>query len=68
VNHDPTSRLSDFEEAVTGCFGGIRTCKALRDEIPEINAYVWLNADGSEGRMLWQQNNFRDAIIDLLRA
>jgi hypothetical protein len=68
VNHDTTSRMFDFEEAVTGCFGGIRTCKALRDEIAEIDAYVWLNADKSEGRMLWQQNRFRDAIVDLLKA
>jgi hypothetical protein len=68
VNHDTTSRQGDFEEAVTGCFGGIRTCKSLRDEIAEIDAYVWLNADKSEGRMLWQQNSFRDAVIDLLKA
>jgi hypothetical protein len=40
----------------------------LRDEIAEIDAYVWLNADKSEGRMLWQQNSFRDAVIDLLKA
>jgi hypothetical protein len=68
VNHDTTSHQGDFEEAVTGHFGGIRTCKALREEIAEIDAYVWLNADKSEGRMLWQQNEFRDTVVDLLKA
>jgi hypothetical protein len=57
VNHDTTSHQGDFEEAVTGHFSGIRTCLALRDEIAEIDAYVWLNADKSEGRMLWSKTN-----------
>jgi hypothetical protein len=67
VNHDTTSYQGDFEEAVTGSVGGIRTCISLREQIAEIDAYVWLNADGSEGRMLWQQNSFRHAIVDILR-
>jgi hypothetical protein len=69
VNHDTTSREGDFEEVVTGYFNGIRTSsKTLRDEIPEIDAYVWLTANNSKPLMFWQQNGFRDLIIDLLKA
>ena len=67
VNHDTTSYEEDFEEAVTGYFNGVRTIvKSLREEIPEIDAYVWLNA-GARNLMFWQQNCFRDTIIDLLK-
>jgi hypothetical protein len=68
VNHDTTSHQGDFEEAVTGCFGGIRTGKSLREEIAEIDAYVWLNANKSKPLMFWQQNSFSDTVVSLLKA
>jgi hypothetical protein len=68
VNHDTTSYEGDFVEAVTGYLGGLRVGKSLREEIPDIDAYVWLNSAKPEKHMFWQQNLFRDTIIDLLKA
>jgi hypothetical protein len=69
VNHDTFSYESDFVEAVTGHLQGLgRVAKGMRDDIPEIDAYVWLNsAPMPEGRIFWKQNSFRDIIIDLLQ-
>lgn len=42
VNHDTHSYHDDFREAVTGYFGSHRTlARRLRDEVPEIDAYLW---------------------------
>jgi hypothetical protein len=43
VNHDTYSYKDDFREVLIGYCGGIRTGKALRDDIPEIDAYVWID-------------------------
>jgi hypothetical protein len=44
VNHDTHSYENDFVEAVAGYLEGLGyTPKSLRDDIPEIDAYVWLN-------------------------
>ena len=68
VNHDTRSYESDFVEAVTGYVEGLgKTARSLRDDIPEIDAYIWLNSTTSETRIFWQQNLFRDTVIDLLQ-
>jgi hypothetical protein len=69
VNHDSHSNECDFVETVTGYIEGLGyASKSVRAEIPEIDGYVWLNAKTPEmPRMLWQQNDFRDTIIDLLK-
>jgi hypothetical protein len=68
VNHDTVSYESDFVEAVTGYVEGLGYGpKSLRASIPEIDAYVWLDPSAPPPRMLWQQNQFRDTIIDLLK-
>lgn len=70
VNHDSTSYEFDFVETITGYVEGLGyASKSVRAEIPEIDAYVWLNAKTPEKqpRMLWQQNHFRDTIVELLK-
>ena len=69
VNHDTTARMADFVEAVTGFIEeiGRYAATSLRKEIPEIDAYVWLNLATPEIRIFWQQNKFRDKIIELLK-
>jgi hypothetical protein len=68
VNHDTVSYESDFVEAVTGYVEGLGYGPtSLRASIPEIDAYIWLDQSASLPRMLWQQNQFRDIIIDLLK-
>jgi hypothetical protein len=69
VNHDSHSYEFDFVETITGYVEGLGyASKSVRAEIPEIDAYVWLNAKtpGTPG-MLWQQNDFRGTIIELLK-
>lgn len=69
VNHDRFSYESDFVEAVTGYVEGLGYMSiGVRADIPEIDAYVWLNSGILPGRRIfWKQNCFRDTIIDLLR-
>jgi hypothetical protein len=68
VNHDTRSYESDFVEAVIGYVEGLgKTARPLRDDIAEIDAYVWLNAATSEAAHFWQQNLFRDTVIELLQ-
>jgi hypothetical protein len=68
VNHDTHSYEGDFVEAVTGYVEGLGyAAKPLRDDIQEIDAYVWLNSATLGKRIFWQQNVFRDTVIDLLR-
>ena len=44
VNHDRRSYEDDFAEAMTGRVSGYRvTEKTVRDRVPEIDAYVWLD-------------------------
>jgi hypothetical protein len=66
VNHDRHSHEFDFVETITGYVEGLGyASKAVRGEVPEIDAYVWLNAKTPETpRMLWQQNDFRDTVIE----
>jgi hypothetical protein len=70
VNHDTTSRMADFVQAVTGYIEelGRYAGTSLRKEMPEIDAYVWLNLAAPETRIFWQQNKFRDTIIALLKG
>jgi hypothetical protein len=69
VNHDTLARRADFVEAVTGYIEelGEYAATSLRKEIPEIDAYVWLNAATPETRIFWRHNEFRDTIIELLK-
>jgi hypothetical protein len=68
VNRDSHSCEDDFVHVVTGYNGLQYEAQSLRKTIPEIDAYVWLDAKTPEKpRMLWQQNHFRDTIIDLLK-
>jgi hypothetical protein len=69
VNHDAFSYEGDFVEAVTGYIEGLGyAAKGVRDEIPEIDAYVWLSSAATpEERIFWKQNCFRDTVIDLLQ-
>jgi hypothetical protein len=69
VNHDTHSYEGDFVEAVTGYIEGLGyASEPLRRRIPEIDAYVWLNSKAQEKpRILWQQNRFRNTVIDLLQ-
>jgi len=43
VNHDAHSYEDDFREVLIGYLDGVRTGKALRDDIPEIDLYVWID-------------------------
>jgi hypothetical protein len=69
VNHDSTSTESDFIETITGYIDGLGyASKSVPAEIPEVDAYVWLDANTPEKpRMFWRQNHFRDGVIDLLK-
>jgi hypothetical protein len=44
INHDAHSDVTDFREVLTGYCQGMRVGKALRDEIPQIDVYLWIDA------------------------
>jgi hypothetical protein len=80
VNHDAYSYEDDFREVLIGYCGGIRTGKALRDDIPEIDAYVWIDRKAnrkSQERIerifrhgdpcTGQQNPLKETVRDLLK-
>jgi hypothetical protein len=72
VNHDTHSRKDDFREVLTGCFGGVRTGQALRDGIPQIDLYLWLDAGATgsiEGfdSIFRHENPLKETIRSLLR-
>ena len=47
VNHDAVSLYDDFAQPITGEIGDLGpVSEAVRDKIPEINAYVWIDASG----------------------
>jgi hypothetical protein len=47
VNHDTVSLYDDFSQAITGEIAGIgRVGTPVRDGIPEIDVYVWVDASG----------------------
>jgi hypothetical protein len=48
VNHDSFSLEDDFTQLITGELGALgRVGKPLRDDIPEIDVYVWMDATGN---------------------
>jgi hypothetical protein len=47
VNHDTMSLYDDFSQAITGEIAGIgQVGTPVRDGIPEIDVYVWVDASG----------------------
>ena len=59
VNHDAHSDVSDFLEVLTGYFGGRRVGNALRDEIPQIDAYLWIDTRTNSRTAEWIERIFR---------
>jgi hypothetical protein len=47
VNHDTVSLYDDFSQAITGEIAGIgQVGTPVRDGIPEIDVYVWVDVSG----------------------
>jgi hypothetical protein len=71
VNHDTVSLEDDFTQIITGEIGGIgRVGKPLRDDIPEIDVYVWLDATGDAVKaappLFRHQNPLKETVRGLL--
>jgi hypothetical protein len=71
VNHDTVSLYDDFSQAITGEIGGIgRVGKPVRDDIPEIDVYVWVEAAApirSFQRLFRHENPLKETVRDLLQ-
>ena len=74
VNHDSYSIEEDFIEAITGCFQGQRVIeKTFRDEILEIDAYVWMARKPRQGggaaptRFLRHESPLKETVRELLQ-
>lgn len=73
VNRDAHSDVSDFSEVLTGYFDGMKVYKALRDEIPQIDVYLWMDAK-TNGRTFQRirqifrhENPLTETVRNLLR-
>jgi len=68
VNHDRYTKCHDFEEVLTGCFKEIRTGQALRDEIPQIDVYIWIDGESGKiiGRIFRHENPLKETVRNLL--
>jgi hypothetical protein len=73
VNHDSFSLEDDFTQIITGEIGSIgRVLKLLRDDIPEIDVYLWIDATDDGGidqvrRLFRHQNPLKETVRDLLQ-
>jgi hypothetical protein len=71
VNHDTVSLVDDFRQIITGELGSLgRVGKPLRDDIPEIDVYVWVDAAASvpsAERLFRNQNPLKEIARELLQ-
>jgi hypothetical protein len=72
VNHDTVSLYDDFSQAITGEIGGLgRVGEAVRDKVPEIDAYVWIDASGRTAaqpqRLFRHQSPLKETVREVLQ-
>ena len=72
VNHDTVSLYDDFSQAITGEIGDLgHVGEAVRDKVPEIDAYVWIDASGRTAaqpqRLFRHQSQLKETVRDLLQ-
>lgn len=72
VNHDTFSLEDDFTQVITGQLGALgRVGKPLRDDIPAIDVYLWMDAKNnsieSVHRLFRHQNPLKETARDLLQ-
>jgi hypothetical protein len=72
VNHDTVSLYEDFSQAITGVIAGLgRVGEAVRDKVPEIDAYMWIDASGRTSvqpqRLFRHQSPLKETVRELLQ-
>jgi hypothetical protein len=72
VNHDSFSLEEDFTQVITGELGAVgRVGKPLRDDIPGIDVYVWMDARNNAieqvHRLFRHENPLKATVRDLLK-
>ena len=72
VNYDSTALAEDFTQIITGELGALgRIGKPLRDDIPEIDVYLWMDVKGEKvglvQRLFRHENALKETVRDLLQ-
>jgi hypothetical protein len=74
VNHDKVSLYDDFSQAITGKIGVLGpgfVGEAVRDKVPQIDVYVWIDASGRTAaqpqRLFRHENPLKETVRELLQ-